>query len=95
MEFLRHGGPTRRLRVFAPAGVGNFAAGFDVLGAAVAPEDGSPWGDLVVVGVGGGVEEREAVEIVELIGGGGRERQEVECADRGEYPDGRGSQRLP
>lgn len=39
----------RRVRAFAPAGIGNFAAGFDVLGAAAAPEDGSLWGDLVEV----------------------------------------------
>lgn len=39
----------KRLRAFAPAGIGNFAAGFDVLGAAVAPEDGSLWGDQVEV----------------------------------------------
>jgi homoserine kinase len=39
----------KRLRAFAPAGVGNFAAGFDVLGAAVAPEDGSLWGDQVEI----------------------------------------------
>ncbi|HKH47247.1 MAG TPA: homoserine kinase [Thermoanaerobaculia bacterium] len=39
----------KRVRAFAPAGVGNFAAGFDVLGAAVAPEDGSLWGDQVEV----------------------------------------------
>lgn len=39
----------RRVRAFAPAGVGNFAAGFDVLGAAVAPEDGSLWGDQVEI----------------------------------------------
>lgn len=39
----------RRLRAFAPAGVGNFAAGFDVLGAAIAPEDGSLWGDTVEI----------------------------------------------
>jgi homoserine kinase len=37
------------VRAFAPAGIGNFAAGFDVLGAAAAPEDGSLWGDLVEV----------------------------------------------
>ena len=29
----------RRVRAFAPAGIGNFAAGFDVLGAAAAPAD--------------------------------------------------------
>ena len=39
----------RRLRAFSPAGVGNFAAGFDVLGASIAPEDGSLWGDTVEV----------------------------------------------
>ena len=39
----------KRVRAFAPAGVGNFAAGFDVLGAAVAPEDGSLWGDQVEI----------------------------------------------
>ncbi|HYN21271.1 MAG TPA: homoserine kinase [Thermoanaerobaculia bacterium] len=38
-----------RLRAFAPAGVGNFAAGFDAVGAAIAPEDGSLWGDVVEV----------------------------------------------
>jgi homoserine kinase len=38
-----------RLRAFAPAGIGNFAAGFDVLGAAVAPLDGSLWGDIVEI----------------------------------------------
>lgn len=46
----RHAGqPVRRLRAFAPAGVGNFAAGFDVLGAAVAPVDGTLWGDTVEI----------------------------------------------
>lgn len=39
----------RRVHAFAPAGIGNFAAGFDVLGAAVAPEDGSLWGDQVEI----------------------------------------------
>lgn len=43
----------RRVRAFAPAGVGNFAAGFDVLGAAVAPEDGSLWGDQVEIAEAG------------------------------------------
>jgi homoserine kinase len=38
-----------RLRAFAPAGIGNFAAGFDVLGAAVAPVDGGLWGDIVEI----------------------------------------------
>jgi len=41
--------PLRMLRAFAPAGIGNFAAGFDVLGAAVAPVDGSLWGDVVTI----------------------------------------------
>jgi homoserine kinase len=37
-----------RARAYAPASIGNFAAGFDLMGAAVAPLDGSPWGDVVV-----------------------------------------------
>jgi len=37
------------VRAFAPAGIGNFAAGFDILGAAVAPVDGSLWGDVVEI----------------------------------------------
>ncbi|MDQ1348197.1 MAG: bifunctional aspartokinase / homoserine dehydrogenase 1 [Acidobacteriota bacterium] len=32
---------------YAPAGIGNFAAGFDLLGAALAPLDGDLWGDCV------------------------------------------------
>jgi homoserine kinase len=35
-------------RAYAPAGIGNFAAGFDLLGAALAPLDGSLWGDVVL-----------------------------------------------
>lgn len=35
------------IRAFAPASIGNVAAGFDVLGAALAPLDGDPWGDRV------------------------------------------------
>lgn len=35
------------VRAYAPASIGNVAAGFDVLGAALAPEDGTPWGDCV------------------------------------------------
>jgi homoserine kinase len=35
------------VRAFAPASIGNVAAGFDVLGAAIAPEDGTLWGDWV------------------------------------------------
>ena len=34
---------------YAPAGIGNFAAGFDLLGAALAPLDGELWGDCVDV----------------------------------------------
>lgn len=37
----------RTLRAYAPASIGNVAAGFDVLGAALAPLDGGPWGDVV------------------------------------------------
>lgn len=39
----------KSLRAFAPAGVGNFAAGFDAVGAAIAPVDGSLWGDVVAI----------------------------------------------
>jgi homoserine kinase len=37
----------RTVRAYAPASIGNFAAGFDLLGAALAPLDGGPWGDVV------------------------------------------------
>src|SRR5215213_1191260 len=37
------------IRAYAPASIGNFAAGFDLLGAALAPRDGSLWGDVVAV----------------------------------------------
>lgn len=37
------------MKAYAAAGVGNFAAGFDVLGASLAPVDGSLWGDVVEV----------------------------------------------
>lgn len=40
----------RAVAVFAPASVGNFIAGFDVLGAAIAPIAGPRWGDTVHVG---------------------------------------------
>lgn len=40
-----------RLRAYAPASIGNFAAGFDLLGAALSPLDGSLWGDVVEVGI--------------------------------------------
>jgi len=38
---------SRRVRAYAPASIGNFAAGFDLLGGALAPLDGSLLGDLV------------------------------------------------
>jgi homoserine kinase len=38
-----------RVLAFAPASIGNFAAGFDLLGAAIVPVDGPPLGDLVEV----------------------------------------------
>ncbi|HVT18200.1 MAG TPA: homoserine kinase [Thermoanaerobaculia bacterium] len=46
MSRLRDGG-LRTVCAYGPAGVGNMAAGFDVLGAALAPLDGGLWGDLV------------------------------------------------
>lgn len=36
-----------RVQAYAPAGIGNFAAGFDLMGASLAPLDGSLWGDVV------------------------------------------------
>ena len=39
------------IRAYAPASMGNVAAGFDVLGAAFAPTDGSLFGDIVEVEV--------------------------------------------
>jgi len=36
-----------RVRAYAPASIGNFAAGFDLLGGALAPLDGSLLGDIV------------------------------------------------
>jgi homoserine kinase len=39
----------KQARVFAPASIGNFAAGFDVLGAAIAPLAGPPLGDTVAI----------------------------------------------
>ena len=35
------------VRAYAPASIGNFAVGFDLLGAALAPIDGTRWGDEV------------------------------------------------
>ena len=37
----------KRVRAYAPASIGNFAAGFDLLGGALAPLDGSLLGDVV------------------------------------------------
>ncbi len=39
----------KAVRAYGPASVGNVAAGFDVLGAAVAPAGGGLWGDVVAV----------------------------------------------
>ncbi len=49
---------------YAPAGIGNFAAGFDLLGAAIAPVDGELWGDRVAVRrvVGRRMEEGDRLE---------------------------------
>lgn len=41
------------VRVYAPASIGNVSVGFDVLGAAVSPIDGSLLGDVVEVADGG------------------------------------------
>jgi homoserine kinase len=42
---------TMAIRAYAPASIGNFAAGFDLMGAALAPLDGSLWGDVVTAGI--------------------------------------------
>jgi len=39
--------PPSVVSAYAPASIGNFAAGFDFLGAALAPVDGSPFGNLL------------------------------------------------
>lgn len=39
----------RIVRAFAPASIGNFAVGFDILGAALRPLDGAPLGDIVEI----------------------------------------------
>jgi homoserine kinase len=44
----------RRVTAYGPACVGNLAAGFDVLGAALAPAGGELWGDLVEIAESGG-----------------------------------------
>jgi homoserine kinase len=38
-----------KLTIYAPATSANLAAGFDSLGAALAPESGEPWGDTVEI----------------------------------------------
>ena len=53
--------PTSGLVAYSPASIGNVAAGFDLLGAALAPLDGSLLGDLVRV-------ERAAESSFQLIG---------------------------
>ena len=40
-------GPQGQVRAYAPASIGNFAAGFDLLGAALAPLDWTLLGDIV------------------------------------------------
>lgn len=50
------------MRVFAPATIGNVAAGFDVMGLAVRPETGAPWGDEVEVRPGAGPVPRLSVD---------------------------------
>lgn len=42
-----------RVAAFAPASIGNFAAGFDLLGAAIAPLEGPPLGDRVEAALAG------------------------------------------
>ena len=69
----------KRVRAYGPACIGNLAAGFDVLGAAVAPVGGEPWGDVVEIGEIG--EMGEICEIGELppraAAGGGRPALDV------------------
>jgi homoserine kinase len=43
--------PAHTAAAYAPASIGNFAAGFDSMGAALAPVDGSRLGDVVCVAV--------------------------------------------
>ncbi len=52
-----------RVRAYAPATIGNFIAGFDVLGAALAPLDGSLWGDVVEVAPNGSNRGRSTLSI--------------------------------
>ncbi|GAM62724.1 homoserine kinase [Vibrio ishigakensis] len=43
---------SRSVTVYAPASIGNVSVGFDVLGAAVSPVDGTLLGDKVTVALG-------------------------------------------
>jgi homoserine kinase len=52
----------RRVTAYGPACVGNVAAGFDVLGAALAPLGGELWGDLVEIAESG-----EGGEMIRLV----------------------------
>lgn len=47
--------PALPLQAFSPVSIGNFIAGFDVLGAAVQPVDGTRLGDVVTVEAGDGL----------------------------------------
>ncbi len=60
----------RRVTAYGPACVGNVAAGFDVLGAAVAPLGGALWGDLVEIAEGGDSADRAAGPAIRLVCGG-------------------------
>lgn len=44
--------PMSRIRVFAPATIGNLSVGFDALGLAIAPQDGTLLGDIVALEAG-------------------------------------------
>lgn len=48
--------PALPLAAFSPVSIGNFIAGFDVLGAAVQPTDGTRLGDVVRIETGEGIE---------------------------------------
>jgi homoserine kinase len=54
----------RRVTAYGPACVGNVAAGFDVLGAALAPAGGGLWGDRVEIVEGGEDAEGAAIRLI-------------------------------
>ncbi|MCB9378875.1 MAG: homoserine kinase [Holophagales bacterium] len=61
-------GPRRAgatVAAFAPASIGNLAAGFDLLGAAIEPVDGEAWGDVVLASIS---ETSEIAEVAEVAG---------------------------